>query len=212
MNRYKYLIEMSKRNTVKLKGISSKTPLRALRFLPSVQQRLSDNLKYANRKVSDIESNECSKVLMYTGLNKDTAVKDINNLWKRNKSHFFVDLTQCEMTAEFKETVLSAGVPCTLTAAVKSKVIDFQLSTIELIFKNDENVSNEIHVDGKWKRMRENGNETQVLNAKVEFPVAGNYTLYAKVPLGESVTVKSFMIEPSLKRIKEYTNNSSQIN
>lgn len=205
MGRYKYLIETSKRNTRRLRGIASETPLRALRVLPSVQERVSENVKYANKSVLEIETNECSKVLMYGGLNRHSAPDEFNSLWKRNRSHYLTDLGQCEVCAEIQEGGVTAGTSCTLTVTARCKAKDSQLCTMELIIRSDENPCTVLQVDGKWRRTRENGNETQVLKAKIEFPSPGSYTLYAQAPFNESVSVKTFTVEPSLKRVKEDT-------
>ena len=206
MGRYKYLIETSKRNTRRLRGIASETPLRALRVLPSVQERVSENVKYGNKSVLEIETNECSKVLMYGGLDRNRASNDFNSLWKRNKSRYLTGLGQCELCAEIKEGVATVGTPCTLTATARCKDKDsLQLSTLELIIKSDENPCTVLQVDGKWRKARESGNETQVLKAKIEFPSPGSYTLYAQAPFNDPVSVKSFTVEPSLKRVKEDT-------
>lgn len=205
INRYKYLIGISRGNARRLKGITSETPLRALRLLPRAQHTISAGLRYANMRALDNEYNECSTVLMYTGLNRERASNDVNCLWKRDRTRFLTDLSQCEVSVTFAETTLTAGVSCPLTATVGcggGGGGGSRVNAVELVARCDEDPGVAVDVDGKWKRVREDGNEMQVLNAKVVFPRPGNYTLYAQVSFGEPVCVKSFIVEPALKHNK----------
>lgn len=202
INKYKYLSDLSRKNSKRFKEIASEAPLRALNDLPIMCQRVADNISFASQKRKlETNENECATVIMYTGLDKDTANEKMRSMWGRGtrESKIVTDLEQCEISVEHKEASFTVGTPCTLIVNAKCKSKGMQLDAIDLVIQSDENPCTELQIDGKWRKVSGGECEVQSLKAKIEFSAPGNYTLYAQASFNEIVRVGSFVVEPSAK-------------